>query len=125
MPNAVDLIEEGRLLELTESLVSIPSVTNQEHKISDWIHDWFESIGLDRVVRLPVEDSGDTVAGWLEGSSDGPTIMFNFHMDTFDAFEGWETEPFNPTRKGDRLYGVGTHDMKGGAACLLSIRAGD
>jgi succinyl-diaminopimelate desuccinylase len=119
MSNPVDLIKEERLLELTETLVSIPSVTNNEHEISDWIFNHFKSLGLEGVVRLPVEESGDTVAGWMEGSLDGPTLMLNFHMDTFDAFEGWETEPFKPTRKGDRLYGVGTHDMKGGAACLL------
>ena len=113
MSNPSDLIDEARLLELTETLVSIPSVTNNEHEISNWIYDHFRSMGLEGVVRLPVEESGDTVAGWLEGPSDGPTLMFNFHMDTFDAFEGWETEPFKPTRKGDRLYGVGTHDMKG------------
>lgn len=119
MSNPSDLIDAARLLELTETLVSIPSVANNEHEISDWIYDHFKSLGLAGVMRLPVEESGDTVAGWLEGSSDGPTLMFNFHMDTFDAFEGWETEPFKPERKGDRLYGVGSHDMKGGAACLL------
>jgi succinyl-diaminopimelate desuccinylase len=113
------LIDEARLLELAETLVSIPSVTNNENEISDWIYDHFKSLGLEGVVRLPVEESGDTVAGWIEGPSDGPTLMFNFHMDTFAAFESWETEPFKPTQKGDRLYGVGTHDMKGGAACLL------
>jgi succinyl-diaminopimelate desuccinylase len=113
------LVDEARLLELTETLVSIPSVANNEHEISNWIFDYFESLGLEGVVRLPVEESGDTIAGWLEGPHDGPTLMLNFHMDTFDAFEGWETEPFKPTRKGDRLYGVGSHDMKGGAACLM------
>ena len=119
MSHPSELIDEARLLELNETLVSIPSVTNNEHEISNWIYDHFKSLGLEGVVRLPVEESGDTIAGWLEGPSDGPTLMFSFHMDTFDAFEGWETEPFKPTRKGDRLYGVGTHDMKGGAACLL------
>jgi succinyl-diaminopimelate desuccinylase len=119
MSNPTDLIDGARLLELTEAMVSIPSVANNEHEISDWIHNQFRSMGLEGVVRLPVEESGDTIAGWLEGPSDGPTLMFNFHMDTFDAFEGWEMEPFKPTLKGDRLYGVGTHDMKGGAACLL------
>ena len=119
MSHPFELIDEARLLELAETLVSISSVTNNEHEISGWIYDHFRSLGLEGVKRLPVEESGDTVAGWLEGPVDGPTLMFNFHMDTFDAFEGWETEPFKPTRKGDRLYGVGAHDMKGGAACLL------
>ena len=66
MSNPSDLIDEARLLELTETLVSIPSVTNNEHEISDWIYDHFKSLGLEGVVRLPVDESGDTVAGWLE-----------------------------------------------------------
>ena len=119
MSNPYDFINETRLLELAKNLISIPSVTNKEHIISDWLFDYFNALGLEGVVRFPVEDSGDTIAGWIDGPSDGPILMFNFHMDTFDAFEGWETEPFKPTQKEGRLYGVGSHDMKGGASCLL------
>ena len=37
MSHPIELIDEARLLELTETLVSIPSVTNNENEISDWI----------------------------------------------------------------------------------------
>ncbi len=46
--------------------------------------------------------------------------MLNFHIDTFDAFDGWETPPFKIVEKEGRLYGLGAHDMKGGAACALA-----
>jgi succinyl-diaminopimelate desuccinylase len=46
-------------------------------------------------------------------------MMLNFHMDTFDAFEGWETPPFEPVVRGGRIIGLGAHDMKGGIACAL------
>jgi len=119
MVDPLNLVDEARLLALTETLVSIPSVTGREQELSDWVYERLASLGLEGMRRLPVEEAGDTIAGWVEGSEEGPTLMFNFHLDTFDAFEGWETEPFKPERKGDRLYGLGTHDMKGGAACLL------
>jgi succinyl-diaminopimelate desuccinylase len=119
MTNPLKLVDENRLTELTKTLVSIPSVTNREHEISDWIYEKFKSLGLSDVRRLPVEEAGDTIYGWIDGPEDGPKMMLNFHMDTFSVFEGWETDPFTPHVVGGRLYGLGSHDMKGGAACLL------
>ena len=119
MTTPLDLVDEDRLTELTKTLVSIPSVTNREHEISDWIYQKFKSLGLSDVRRLPVEEAGDTIVGWIDGPEDGPKMMLNFHMDTFGVFDGWDTDPFTPHVEGDRLYGLGAHDMKGGAACLL------
>jgi acetylornithine deacetylase/succinyl-diaminopimelate desuccinylase-like protein len=47
-------------------------------------------------------------------------MMLNFHIDTFDAFDDWDTEPFKVVETEDRLIGLGAHDMKGGAACALA-----
>jgi succinyl-diaminopimelate desuccinylase len=119
MSNPLDLVKKARLVELAKTLVSIPSVTGREQDLSDWTYEHLESLGLTDLQRLPVDEAGDTIAGWIEGPADGPTLMFNFHLDTFAAFEGWETDPFTPTIKGNRLHGLGSHDMKGGAACML------
>ena len=119
MPDPLDLINKSRLVELIETLVSIPSVTGREQELSDWTYERLASLGLTDLRRLPVDEAGDTVAGWIDGPTDGPTLMLNFHLDTFDAFECCDTDPFTPTIKGNRLYGLGSHDMKGGAACML------
>lgn len=113
------LVSERRLIELVKELVSINSVTNHEQEISDWATNHLRGLGFDGVDRLPVDESGDTVVGWVDGPKGKPSMMLNFHMDTFDAFRGWETDPFMPVIKGGRIYGLGAHDMKGGAACLL------
>jgi acetylornithine deacetylase/succinyl-diaminopimelate desuccinylase-like protein len=119
MTNPVDLIRENRLVELTKTLVSIPSVTGQEHQLADWMVEHFKAIGLSKVQRLPVEAAADTIVGWVDGPASGPTLMLNFHLDTFDVFEGWQTDPFTPHLENGRLYGLGAHDMKGGGACIL------
>lgn len=119
MTNPVELVNKDRLIELTKALVSIRSVTGEEHELSDWTYEHFKSLGLSGVRRLPVEDSGDTIVGWIDGPTDRPAMMLNFHLDTFEAFAGWETDPFTPALEGGRLYGVGSHDMKGGGACVL------
>jgi succinyl-diaminopimelate desuccinylase len=113
-----DFIIEKRVIELTRILVEIPSETGKEHQISDWLIKYFQKLGLSDINRIPVEEAGDTVVAVLKGG-EGPSMMLNFHIDTFDTFEGWETDPFKIVEKGDRLYGLGTHDMKGGAACIL------
>lgn len=120
MINPLELISEDRVVELTKKLVSVPSVTGQEDELADWVHGFFKSLGLSNVQRLGVPEAGDSVIGWLEGDPDGPTMMLNFHLDTFDVFAGWDTNPFEPVVQNGRLYGLGSHDMKGGAACVLA-----
>ena len=120
MADPLELVRKERLVELARTLVSIPSVTGEEQELSDWVHDHLRALGLSGVRRLPVEEAGDTIAGWVEGPEGGPNLMLNFHLDTFNAFEGWKTDPFKPQIINGRLHGLGSHDMKGGAACLLA-----
>ncbi|HHL41502.1 MAG TPA: hypothetical protein ENJ36_02445, partial [Candidatus Bathyarchaeota archaeon] len=107
--NPVEQVSEKRVVELTRTLVEIPSETGKEKKIGDWLITFFEKLGLSQVTRLPVEEAGDTVYAVLKGG-DGPKLMLNFHIDTFDAFDGWETPPFKIVEKEGRLYGLGAHD---------------
>jgi acetylornithine deacetylase/succinyl-diaminopimelate desuccinylase-like protein len=103
---------------MTKILVEIPSETGKEQAIGDWLVKYFKELGMSEVKRLPVDEAGDTIVAVLKGG-DGPKMMLNFHIDTFDAFDGWDTEPFKVVEKEGRLYGLGAHDMKGGAACAL------
>lgn len=116
----MEYITGERLIELTRTLVEIPSETGKEKEIGDWLVKYFDELGLSSITRLCVEEAGDTIVGVLEGNRDGPTMMLNFHIDTFDAFEGWDTEPFKVVETEDMLIGLGAHDMKGGAACVLA-----
>ena len=117
--NPIELMSGDRVIELTKTLVEIPSETGKEQDIGDWMINFFEKLGLSDITRLPVEEAGDTVYAVLKGG-DGPKMMLNFHIDTFDEFEGWKTPPFKIVEKGDRIYGLGAHDMKGGTACALA-----
>ncbi|HEX9914810.1 MAG TPA: M20/M25/M40 family metallo-hydrolase [Candidatus Bathyarchaeia archaeon] len=116
---ALDVVTTERLIELTKTLVSIPSETGKEQAMADWLVGFLKKLGLKDVKRLAVEDAGDTVVAVLKGSGEGPKMMLNFHIDTFDAFEGWETPPFKPVQREGRIIGLGAHDMKGGMACAL------
>ena len=119
MTNIAPLIKQDRLIRLTKTLVEIPSVTGHEQTLADWLFDYFTSLGMDEVNLLPVENAGDTIVACLEGSKDGPGMLLLFHLDTFDVCDGWHTDPFKAVRDGNRLYGLGIHDMKAGGACIL------
>ena len=41
--NPLDLISGKRLIELTKTLVEIPSETGKEKEIGDWVIDFFEN----------------------------------------------------------------------------------
>ncbi len=46
-------------------------------------------------------------------------IGFLGHTDTVEYIEGWNSNPFKLTKIDNKLYGLGTCDMKGGIAALL------
>jgi succinyl-diaminopimelate desuccinylase len=50
------------------------------------------------------------------GPADGPTVIFHGHLDVVPG----HPEQFSPRVDGDRLFGRGAYDMKGGLAAMMS-----
>src|SRR2546430_15939956 len=79
-------------------------------------------------VQLHHADKGNPVVHGVFGSvKSRPTVTVYNHLDVQPASkdaEGWQTEPFVMTQKGDTYYGRGTTDDKGPAlAALFGARA--
>jgi acetylornithine deacetylase len=79
-----------------------------------------ETIGDDPLAGVPqtsYEGRGDVI-GRLGDDDRGPSLLLNGHIDVVPAGQPdlWVSSPFEPRRDGDRLYGRGTGDMKGGFA---------
>ena len=72
---------------------------------------------VERQHVAPARDNLRIVAG---GDRHGPALLFLGHSDVVPAGTGWTREPFDPLVEGDRLYGRGATDMKGGIAAVLT-----
>ncbi|WP_297518246.1 M20/M25/M40 family metallo-hydrolase [Thermococcus sp.] len=103
-------------VELLKEFVSIESPTGREQEISAFIRDFLEEKDFE-VETLPVEGFGDDIIAYLPGK--GPTVVLNGHMDTVHPSKGWTKNPLGEL-EGDRFYGIGSADMKGGLAAILS-----
>jgi succinyl-diaminopimelate desuccinylase len=77
-----------------------------------FVKGWLESRGID--VR-DQEFGGLPVLTAEVGPADGPTIVFHGHLDIVPG----HPEQFTPVVDGDRLYGRGAYDMKGGLAAMM------
>ena len=52
-----------------------------------------------------------------------PSLLFNVHLDTVPVIEGPRFPALEMTLDNDRVYGRGSCDIKGAAACLLGVAA--
>ena len=78
-----------------------------------------ETAGLD-ITRTPGRDGyGDIVKLETQPAANSPRLLILTHADTVHAVGTLETLPFK--QDGDKLYGPGIYDMKGGA--YLAIQA--
>jgi len=69
----------------------------------------------------PVKGIGNNVIAKVIHDINFPTILFNGHLDTVEVCKGWTKEPFSPVVEGDKLYGLGSADMKSGLAIGMHV----
>jgi acetylornithine deacetylase/succinyl-diaminopimelate desuccinylase-like protein len=121
--------------ELVE-FVSIPTIgaepehTEDMQKGAQWLADKLTRIGMENatVHRLATPHPVVT-AEWLHAEGQ-PTVLVYGHFDVQPvAGQPWETDPFDPVIKGNRLYGRGATDCKGGlytaVAAVEALMAND
>ena len=49
-----------------------------------------------------------------------PKLLLNCHLDTVPVDPKWTLDPFTLTEAGDKVHGLGSSDIKGAAACMLT-----
>ncbi|KAB0268056.1 M20 family metallopeptidase [Microvirga brassicacearum] len=115
-------VYDSRLIGLLEELVSIESYSGDEATVQDRIAHWFASHGITAEIE-EVDGGLKNVVVEIRGNGDGQTLWIGGHCDTVGIASGWTREPHAPRIEDNRLYGLGTMDMKAGlAAAMETVR---
>jgi len=98
---------------LTERLITYDTSTLEGTKAAAaFVYGWLEA----RDVQVKGEThNGLPVLAATVGAASGPTVTLHGHLDVVPAHPNL----FQPRIVGDRLYGRGAYDMKGGLAAML------
>lgn len=115
----LEQIKKDEVVALCTDLLAIPSFKTEETPVARYLADFFERRGY-RVDRQEVEPGRFQTVAVLEGSGGGKSLMFNGHIDIDPLALGWRRDPWTPTVEGDRLFGAGVNNMKGGVTAMIS-----
>jgi succinyl-diaminopimelate desuccinylase len=98
---------------LTERLITYDTSTLEGmQSAAGFIKGWLEARDVE--VTGTVHNGRPVLAGTI-GPVGGPTIVLHGHLDVVPA----RAEQFTPRVEGDRLFGRGAYDMKGGLAAMM------
>lgn len=123
-----DPLDRSSVLETLQLLIATPSVNPDlapdegtgEAKISAVIRDWFSARGIKSWLEDAAPGRPNAIA--RIGSGNAPTLILCAHIDTVST-SGMTIAPFDPRVEGNKVYGRGSYDMKGGAAAILCTMA--
>lgn len=124
-------LQVPRAIEDVIRLVAIPSVSSQPEHDADVeasaqaVADHLTALGCPDV-RIVAEGGKPAVIGRFEGPAGSPRVCLYAHHDVQPVGDAavWNDPGFEATRRGDRLYGRGAADDKGGIGVhLAALRA--
>jgi len=113
-------VTKQRILEHLDALVSQdtqnpPRQISSDSKIFAYCS---QVVGPEYAIRA--FDYGDGHVSWY-ATRGNPKVLFNVHLDTVPIGEGWTSDPLTLKMADERAYGRGACDIKGAAACLLTL----
>ena len=109
---AAEMLEKLVAFDTTSARTNIPLI--------EFVEAYLSSHGVESH-RVPTQDGQKSSLHAVIGPKDVPGFGLSGHTDVVPV-EGqdWTSDPFTLTRRGSRLFGRGTCDMKGFVACILA-----
>jgi len=111
-------VDQRELIDLAGALIRIPSFKTEETPVARFLAQFFRQRGYD-VDLQEIEPGRFQTIATLRGTGGGASLMLNGHTDINALTRRWRRDPWTPTLEGDRLYGHGVQNMKGGLASIV------
>lgn len=112
--------KQDELIRFAQSLVNINSCGGNETEVAKYIQKKMRQYGIKS--RLSGDDPKRmNLEAEIRGRRKGRTLLLCGHMDTVPAGDvsKWKHPPFSGKLIGEKIYGRGTFDMKGGLASMV------
>lgn len=102
------------------SVSTDPSRNDDTARAADWVAARMRTAGIPEVEILPTPGHPVVFGRW-HGAEGAPTVLVYGHYDVQppDPLNLWESDPFEPTLREDRVYARGSADMKANLLTLL------
>ncbi|OYU16893.1 MAG: succinyl-diaminopimelate desuccinylase [Rhodobacteraceae bacterium PARR1] len=117
------------LTRLAQDLIRIPTLNppgRNYRVICDYLSARLLAQGwaVEMIRAIGAPGDSDTFPRWnmvarLDSGRAGDCVHFNSHHDVVEVGHGWTRDPFGGELDGDRIYGRGACDMKGGLAASI------
>ena len=107
---------KSALIDFCINCIRTESRSGREAQMATLVAGEMKKLGYDKVI---IDDYG-SVIGKINGSGE-KSVLFEGHMDTVDvpSIEQWSVDPFGGEIKDDKLYGLGSADMKSALAAMI------
>jgi succinyl-diaminopimelate desuccinylase len=105
-------------LELAKALIARRSLTPDDAGCQEILQQHLERLGF----KIEKMRFGFTDNMWARRGTTGPLICFAGHTDVVPTgpVEKWDSEPFTPTIRDNKLFGRGAADMKTSLAAFIT-----
>lgn len=124
--NLLHYIEKNKdqMIEFLGQLISVNSENppGNEKKAAELIVRHMNDLGLEGVENIHRHPDRPNLLFLHKGiSTEGIKTIFNAHMDTKPPGDvsTWDSDPFRPEIINDRIYGLGSTDMKGALVAMI------
>ena len=98
---------------ILKDLIAFNTIKDKENKeIINYIEKYLINLGFN------TEYKGKYL---IMSIKENPKVGFLGHTDTVEYIDGWKTNPLELIKIDNKLYGLGTCDMKGGIAAMLEV----
>ena len=119
--------DRQELVDLALHFGNTPSFHGQERPLAEWIERWLAERDITSWLQ-PLTETSANIVGRLPGVADGPSLIFDAHLDTGPPLPANLPEPLHRIEgawvEDDLLYGAGVINDKGQmAAFLMAARA--